>query len=444
MANNVTANAGTGGPVFATDDIGGVHYPITKLAYGGEDELTWVQDHRPLPVELPYGAEDTFSSLRVTSNYNEIEVPFYKDTTGLSLTTTTAGGGSNTFSGGYLQMASSTGTTGEIKNVSNEMVSYISGGEVYAMFSVAWLDGGQASCNQRIGLYDTNNGFFIGYEGTTFGVTVRTGASDTQTAKASFNVDTLTGAASSHFLRAGTPEAIDLTKLNVFRIRYGWLGSAQVKFEVLSPDNRWILFHVIRQPNLSATPHIAATDLPVTAHIVKTAGATNVRMNTACWAAGVTSRRSDEKDQLRISVTSAGLTTATTAYTAGDTLGTLFTIPKAARIYGGVGAVTNVTLIDAADIIGPVDVILFTGSVTLAADNAAFAISDADALKIVGVVPLSGAFDIGNNRVCQSTNLYLPYVCDGTALYAGLMTRSGHTFFGAVGNLQLIVTVERN
>lgn len=151
------------------------------------------------------------------------------------------------------------------------------------------------------------------------------------------------------------------------------------------------------------------------------------------------------RDVLRISVASAGLTTATTSYTAGDQVGTQFTLANAAQTTGGTGYITGVTLVDAADIIGAYDIVFFDSTVTLAADNAAFAISDADALKIVAVVQLNGAYDIGNNRVAQAYNLSIPYTCSGgTSLFAALITRGAHTFFGAVGNLQVIVHVERN
>jgi hypothetical protein len=40
MVDNVTADAGSGGATFATDDIGGVHYPITKLTFGALDSQT--------------------------------------------------------------------------------------------------------------------------------------------------------------------------------------------------------------------------------------------------------------------------------------------------------------------------------------------------------------------------------------------------------------------
>lgn len=151
------------------------------------------------------------------------------------------------------------------------------------------------------------------------------------------------------------------------------------------------------------------------------------------------------KGQFRISVASGGLTTSVTAYTAGDQCGTQFTLANAARVSGGTGRITHVLLVDANDIIGAVDVVFTRASVTLASDNAAYAISDSDALNVVSVVQLAGAFDIGNNRIAQAQNLNIPYDCSGgTSLYAGLITRAAHTFFTAVTDLQLIVTVERD
>jgi hypothetical protein len=52
MADNVTSNPGAGGYVFATDDIGGVHYPITKVSFGALETATLVSPANPLPVSL--------------------------------------------------------------------------------------------------------------------------------------------------------------------------------------------------------------------------------------------------------------------------------------------------------------------------------------------------------------------------------------------------------
>ena len=151
------------------------------------------------------------------------------------------------------------------------------------------------------------------------------------------------------------------------------------------------------------------------------------------------------RDLQRIAVGVTGVTTATTAYVAGDQVGVQITVANAARLTGGGGMIVGVTLIDQSDIIGAYDVVFFDSSVTLAADNAAFAISDADSLKIVAIAQLAGAFDITNNRVGQAYNLAIPYVCSGgTSLFAALITRAGHTFFTAGALPQLNVYVERN
>jgi len=58
MADNVVANAGSGGATFASDDIGGVQYPIAKLAWGPLDTANLVDtaSGKPMPVQLRLNA----------------------------------------------------------------------------------------------------------------------------------------------------------------------------------------------------------------------------------------------------------------------------------------------------------------------------------------------------------------------------------------------------
>lgn len=51
MADNVTTNAGVGGETFATDEIGGVHYPRSKVGFGVDGAYTDVTPADPMPVE---------------------------------------------------------------------------------------------------------------------------------------------------------------------------------------------------------------------------------------------------------------------------------------------------------------------------------------------------------------------------------------------------------
>lgn len=152
-------------------------------------------------------------------------------------------------------------------------------------------------------------------------------------------------------------------------------------------------------------------------------------------------------DLAKLSNTSANLTVATTNYTTGDQTGSIFVLPNAARLSNGGGTIVGVTLIDSSDVIGAMDVVVFDSNVTLAADNATFSISDPDANKIIALIPLAGATDIGNNRIAQSFNLAVPYVCSGgNTLYAALITRSNNSFYSNSGNTSLLlnVYVEKN
>lgn len=58
MADNITAlaNTGTGTDVLATDEIGGVHYPRSKVVFGADGEAADVSEAAPLPVQEVGGA----------------------------------------------------------------------------------------------------------------------------------------------------------------------------------------------------------------------------------------------------------------------------------------------------------------------------------------------------------------------------------------------------
>lgn len=70
MADNATANPGAGGLTFATDDIGGVHYPRTKMCWGADGAANDTSAANPMPVvqtgALPAGA-NTIGGVNVAS-----------------------------------------------------------------------------------------------------------------------------------------------------------------------------------------------------------------------------------------------------------------------------------------------------------------------------------------------------------------------------------------
>jgi len=233
---------------------------------------------------------DILGSLYTGQQNNQIEINFEITANPDLITNTTTSTGSITISNGHTLYATGTGVTSSAKGVSVKANAYRPLNESYSGFSAAFTTPTAASSYQRIGLYDTSNGFFIGFEGLTFGVTKRAAGVDSFIPRASFNTDLLTGAVDSRFTRDGVPEALNLNLSNLFRIRFAWLGSAPIYFEVFSPDGAWVIFHKIKQPNLSLNPSINNPDLPMTIDVSKSASnATNLIMYTACWAAGTTS-----------------------------------------------------------------------------------------------------------------------------------------------------------
>jgi hypothetical protein len=263
-----------------------------------------------IAVDATSPGNDVFATQMVGTRYNQIEVNFETAPGATFITQTFSGGGAVSHTNGHALYSTGTAVSAQAKAVSVGTVVYRPANEIYAYFTAAFTAPTSAASHQRIGIYDSTDGFFIGYEGTSFGVTTRSGGSDSSVARASFNGDLLTGAAGSKFTRNGSPEAINLAYSNLFRIRFGWLGSGSILFDVFSPDGVWVNFHTIKQPNSSINPSIQKPDLPITLDVQKSSSdATNLIMATACWAGGTSSQFTRITDTLTNN-SLAGLTRA--------------------------------------------------------------------------------------------------------------------------------------
>ena len=127
-------------------------------------------------------------------------------------------------------------------------------------------------------------------------------------------------------------------------------------------------------------------------------------------------------------------TVGTGAYTADDCLGGEMTLTNAASVSGQGGMITGITMSaedDAADgwAANNVEVIFWesdpAGTYT---DNTALAVSDADAILVVGSVLLDTKVDMGNVTLLYARNVGLSYQCVGTAnLFATAVNRGGVT-----------------
>lgn len=136
-----------------------------------------------------------------------------------------------------------------------------------------------------------------------------------------------------------------------------------------------------------------------------------------------------------MTLTSSGLTTATTAYTAGDGLG--------AQMSGTISTATSALLIgaslhDKSDILGAVSCYVSDRSITFATDNAAPSISDADNFFLTPTIFFPPPDDLGANRFASVDSNAVPvYANASNTIYVRLVTLTGHTFFGAATDIQV-------
>jgi hypothetical protein len=171
-----------------------------------------------------------------------------------------------------------------------------------------------------------------------------------------------------------------------------------------------------------------------------TSGTVNVAWVTTAVAADPVVSAIPAPQARRIQVQSAGLTTATTAYASGDQLGTILTFTNAVRQTGTTGVIQSATLLDQSQVIGAVDLFLFTQSVTLAADNAAASFSDADMLNCLGIISFPAPTAVAAVNSISTVVSGLGITCAATSLFGALVTRSANAVF-AGGATSLAVSL---
>jgi hypothetical protein len=134
--------------------------------------------------------------------------------------------------------------------------------------------------------------------------------------------------------------------------------------------------------------------------------------------------------QVRIQVTP---TCDTSAYATGDSLCGLITFAGAARISGGSGIIQSILVLDKTQAQrAAMDILFFDRSVTVAAANAALAMSDGDMAYCLGVVPI-GPYNTAwpgtpANSIATLLNVGLPFVLNGTDLFAAVCVRGTPTY----------------
>jgi hypothetical protein len=186
-------------------------------------------------------------------------------------TTSVVTTGVATTSSGRLSLTTGIGAAGSASLTSLRIARYRAGQGMMARFTAVW-DGATANCTQVCGVGGSQVGYFFGFNGTAFGISIRNGGSDSWVAQTAWNGDKCDGTGTSGF-------TWDKTKGNVMQILYPFLGYGNITFWVKNSfTSNWILCHTIRYTNSSASLQVSNPSFPFFANVVNTGSTTSRTM----------------------------------------------------------------------------------------------------------------------------------------------------------------------
>jgi len=169
--------------------------------------------------------------------------------------TSTVGSGSVTHSGQFAVISSgaATSSSGHLESV--RILEYNPGTGGLARFTCVY-NTGVAGNTQIAGIGNANNGFFFGYNGTSFGILRRSGGVDNWISQQNWNGNRMLGDES-------LIQTLDPQKGNVYQIRYQWLGFGAIEFAIEdSVSGELEIVHTIRYANENTTPSLNNPSFP--------------------------------------------------------------------------------------------------------------------------------------------------------------------------------------
>lgn len=178
-----------------------------------------------------------------------------------------ANGGTVTTDQSRAKLSTSTNVAGISQIRTLKSLRYLPGVGGLIRFTCVF-DTPKASSRQIIGVGDDVDGFFFGYNETTFGILMRRNSVDTWVSQASWT---------------GSPlgETLVQTFGNIYQIRYQWLGYGLIRFYVFDKTvENFVCVHTIKYPNTSALTSILSPTLPLFAEIKNTGNNTNMVLYT--------------------------------------------------------------------------------------------------------------------------------------------------------------------
>lgn len=192
----------------------------------------------------------------------------------------TTGSGTVTAANALLTVDTTAAGSSSAQLTTRRYLNYRPGQGAMARFT-AMFTSGAADSKQYAGpgTSSMNNGFFFGYNGTSFGICHINNGSETWIPQASWNADVCDGTSSANN-KSGIN--LDPTKINVFQIKYQYLGAGNIFFFVENSINgQFALVHIIRFAGANTTTSVSQPNMQMLWRAANTANTTSIKVRAA-------------------------------------------------------------------------------------------------------------------------------------------------------------------
>lgn len=219
-----------------------------------------------------------YGSMETSEKSAHVSVNFAHGLDALDVIETETNGGGANSSSALAVINTSTASNGVAAVETRRAIKHITSHGFYAMFSVSFSTP-RANSYQRIGLFNSYAGFFVGGSQGAIGVGFRNNSTNTETT--TFNLDPLDGTGASQF-------KVDWGKLNTVRISGGDFGLSNVVFSIFGGyDKGWIPFHIYENTNLVTALPLLTPFLPLKMEVGNTGNLTDIVMSSGFLSAGL-------------------------------------------------------------------------------------------------------------------------------------------------------------
>lgn len=218
-------------------------------------------------------SKSSYGELLVVQPTPVIKVQFVYNLNTRYSTTVTTGSGSFVAENALLTVQTGAAINSSATLMTNAYLTYQPGQGFFSIFPTLFSQG-VAGSTQLSGIGNTTDGFFFGYNGTSFGILHRNNSVDTWIPQASWNKDNCLGGGGS-----GNPSGVTLdpTMGNIYKVQFQWLGFGAINFFLSSPVNDTMIFlHQIQYPNANTTLSLTNPNLQGMLQVANTTNSTNI------------------------------------------------------------------------------------------------------------------------------------------------------------------------